>query len=47
VGEVTGLYHGKYTGATSVLRGLVYGRLAGRHAVDYCAPARSGRRPAS
>jgi tricarballylate dehydrogenase len=36
VGEVTGLYHGKYTGATSVLRGLVYGRLAGRHAVDHC-----------
>ena len=31
-GEVTGLYHGKYTGATSVLRGLVFGRLAGRHA---------------
>jgi tricarballylate dehydrogenase len=35
-GEVTGLYSGKYTGATSVLRGLVFGRLAGRHAVDYC-----------
>jgi tricarballylate dehydrogenase len=36
-GEVTGLYHGKYTGATSVLRGLVYGRLAGRHAADFAA----------
>jgi tricarballylate dehydrogenase len=34
-GEVTGLYHGKYTGATSVLRGLVFGRLAGRHAARY------------
>src|ERR1700728_658615 len=29
-GEVTGLYHGKYTGATSVLRGLVFGRRGGR-----------------
>ncbi|HEX5585910.1 MAG TPA: FAD-binding protein [Acidimicrobiia bacterium] len=34
-GEVTGLYHGKYTGATSVLRGLVFGRRAGRHAARY------------
>jgi tricarballylate dehydrogenase len=36
-GEVTGLYRGKYTGATSVLRGLVFGRRAGRHAVAYVA----------
>jgi len=36
-GEVTGLYHGKYTGATSVLRGLVFGRIAGRHAARYAA----------
>jgi tricarballylate dehydrogenase len=36
-GEVTGLYHGKYTGATSVLRGLVFGRRAGRHAARYVA----------
>jgi len=36
-GEITGLYHGKYTGATSVLRGLVFGRLAGRHAARYLA----------
>ncbi len=28
-GEVIGLYHGTYTGATSVLKGLVFGRLAG------------------
>ncbi|MCU1344130.1 MAG: succinate dehydrogenase [Acidimicrobiia bacterium] len=40
-GEVTGLYHGKYTGATSVLRGLVYGRLAGRHAADFAAQRRN------
>ena len=31
-GEMTGLYYGTYTGATSVLRGMVFGRLAGRHA---------------
>lgn len=34
-GEITGLYYGKYPGATSVLRGLVYGRIAGRNAVKY------------
>jgi tricarballylate dehydrogenase len=34
-GEVTGIYYGKYTGATSVLRGLVFGREAGRHAATY------------
>jgi tricarballylate dehydrogenase len=28
-GEVIGLYYGTYTGATSVLKGLVFGRLAG------------------
>ena len=31
-GEVIGLYHGTYTGATSVLKGLVFGRQAGRDA---------------
>lgn len=31
-GEMTGMYYGNYTGSTSVLRGLVFGRLAGRHA---------------
>jgi len=30
-GEMTGLYYGRYTGATSVLRGAVYGRIAGIH----------------
>lgn len=34
-GEITGLYYGKYPGATSVLRGLVFGRIAGNHAVEY------------
>ncbi|OZM76888.1 FAD-dependent oxidoreductase [Pseudonocardia sp. MH-G8] len=28
-GECTGLYHGKYPGGTSVLRGMIFGRVAG------------------
>lgn len=32
-GEMTGLYYGTYTGATSVLRGAVFGRIAGRAAL--------------
>ncbi|TVT51587.1 FAD-dependent oxidoreductase [Amycolatopsis rhizosphaerae] len=28
-GECTGIYHGKYPGGTSVLRGMVFGRVAG------------------
>lgn len=35
VGETAGLYYGKYPGGTSVLRGLVFGRRAGEHAVSY------------
>jgi tricarballylate dehydrogenase len=31
-GETVGLYHQVYTGATSVLRGAVFGRTAARHA---------------
>ncbi len=31
-GEVIGLYYGNYTGATSVLKGLVFGRIAGADA---------------
>lgn len=31
-GETVGLYYGNYTGATSVLKGLVFGRIAGAHA---------------
>jgi tricarballylate dehydrogenase len=30
-GEIVGTYYGNYTGATSVLKGLVFGRLAGLH----------------
>lgn len=30
-GETVGLYYGNYTGATSVLKGLVFGRIAGEH----------------
>ena len=30
-GETAGLYYGRYTGATSVLRGAVFGRIAGLH----------------
>jgi tricarballylate dehydrogenase len=31
-GEATGLYYQVYTGATSVLRGAVFGKIAGQHA---------------
>lgn len=31
-GEIIGVYYRNYTGATSVLKGLVFGKLAGRHA---------------
>jgi tricarballylate dehydrogenase len=31
-GETVGLYNGRYPGATSVLRGAVFGRKAGEHA---------------
>ena len=39
VGETQGLYYGAYTGATSVLKGLVFGRLAGYDAAGRTAPA--------
>lgn len=32
-GEIVGLFYGNYTGATSVLKGMVFGRIAGMHAV--------------
>jgi tricarballylate dehydrogenase len=31
-GEIVGLYYGNYTGATSVLKGMVFGRIAGERA---------------
>jgi len=34
-GEMTGLYYGTYTGATSVIRGAVFGKIAGAHAVAH------------
>ena len=37
-GETIGLYYGTYTGATSVLRGAVFGRIAGRHATQALVP---------
>ncbi|MFJ8235148.1 FAD-binding protein [Ureibacillus sp. NPDC094379] len=36
-GEMTGLYYGKYPGATSVLRSLVFGKRSGEDAVEYVA----------
>lgn len=33
-GETVGLYYGVYVGATSVLRGLTFGRIAGTHAAS-------------
>ena len=33
-GETMGIYYGTYTGATSVLRGAVFGRIAGSHAAE-------------
>jgi tricarballylate dehydrogenase len=33
-GEVVGMYYRHYTGATSVLKGLVFGRIAGAHAAS-------------
>lgn len=37
VGETAGIYHHKYPGATSVLRALVFGRVAGRAAAERAA----------
>lgn len=33
-GEIVGLYYGNYTGATSVLKGMVFGRIAGTLAAE-------------
>lgn len=38
-GETMGIYYGQYTGATSVLRGAVFGRLAGLHIAASLRPA--------
>lgn len=34
-GEITGLYYSKYPGATSVLRGMTFGKIAGSSALKY------------
>ena len=34
-GETVGIYYGKYPGATSVMRGAVFGRIAGQHAAVF------------
>jgi len=34
-GEMVGLYYHRYVGGTSVLRALIFGRIAGANAVDY------------
>jgi tricarballylate dehydrogenase len=39
-GEATGLYYQVYTGATSVMRGAVFGKIAGAHAAGVAAPCR-------
>ena len=46
-GEVVGLYYGTYTGSTSVLKGAVFGRLAGEHAGALNARRNAAARPAS
>jgi tricarballylate dehydrogenase len=46
-GEVVGLYYGTYTGSTSVLKGAVFGRLAGEHAGAANAQRNANARPAA
>jgi tricarballylate dehydrogenase len=41
-GETVGIYYGKYPGATSVLRGAVFGKRAGEHAAQQAVAARAG-----
>ena len=38
-GEIVGLFYGSYMGAVSVLRGLVFGKKAGKNAGKYCKQA--------
>jgi tricarballylate dehydrogenase len=44
-GEATGLYYQVYTGATSVLRGAVFGKIAGAHAARRSGAVPSSRSP--
>lgn len=43
VGETAGIYHHKYPGATSVLRALVFGRVAGQTAAQRASSAAAAR----
>jgi tricarballylate dehydrogenase len=38
-GEIVGMYYGPYVGSTSVLKGLVFGKKAGKNAGIYCKQA--------
>ena len=44
-GEAAGLYYQVYTGATSVLRGAVFGKIAGAHAALRCGAVPPSRSP--
>jgi tricarballylate dehydrogenase len=44
-GEAAGLYYQVYTGATSVMRGAVFGKIAGAHAARRCGVVPSSRSP--
>ena len=41
-GEVIGLYYESYVSSTSYLRGMVFGRIAGKHAASLCRPVQAG-----
>lgn len=45
VGEAAGLYYQVYTGATSVLRGAVFGKIAGEHAAGHAQPGQATLKP--
>lgn len=42
-GEIAGLYYQTYTGATSVLRGAVFGKIAGEHAAQRVNSRQAGK----
>lgn len=46
-GEMTGMYYGNYAGGTSVLRGMVFGRLAGQDAAGHGNAASAVQRAAA
>ena len=46
-GEVIGLYYGSYAGATSFMRGIVFGRIAGKHAAGRSKTNKGGAKRAA